>query len=183
VNKGEPIHRLHYQIRENKLRLEFGDRRQCRVSIAVLGTFDPNSLQQPVQKHTHVLIVINDNLHHIRVHHARYGFNRFPRCSYPCILISNQRLNGIVDRQWRNQRLVALHIHNDVDVSQRRRNFRDPIRSATVIDASNHRFIPVRPHCLEYSLIISRHNRATNISRRERSLNNPANHGFSGDFQ
>ena len=61
VNKGEAIHRVHHQIRENKLRLEFGNRYQCRVSVSVLGAFDPDPVQQTVQKHTHVLMVINDN--------------------------------------------------------------------------------------------------------------------------
>jgi hypothetical protein len=81
VNKGEPIHRLHYQIRENKLRLEFGDRRQCRVSVSVLGTFDPNSLQQPVQKHTHVLIVINDNSVQAALRKVQMGVHNQPAAS------------------------------------------------------------------------------------------------------
>ena len=61
VNKGEAIHWFHRQIGENKLRLELGNRYQCRGSVSVLGTFDPDPLQQSMQKHPHVLIVINDN--------------------------------------------------------------------------------------------------------------------------
>jgi hypothetical protein len=61
LNKGEAIHRLHRPIGENKVWLEFGNRNQCRVSVSVLGTSDPDPLQQPVQKHPHVLVVINDN--------------------------------------------------------------------------------------------------------------------------
>jgi hypothetical protein len=61
VNKGEAIHGLHHQIRENKLRLAFGNPYQCRVSVPVLDAFDSDPLQQPMQKHAHVLIVINNN--------------------------------------------------------------------------------------------------------------------------
>jgi hypothetical protein len=61
LNKGEAIHRLHLLIRENKLRLAFRNPYQCRVSVSVLDTFDPDPLQQPMQKHTHVLIVIDNN--------------------------------------------------------------------------------------------------------------------------
>jgi hypothetical protein len=59
-NKGEPIHGFHRQIGENKMRLEVGNRDQCLVSVPVLGTCDSDPLQQPMQEHAHVLIVIND---------------------------------------------------------------------------------------------------------------------------
>lgn len=61
VNEGEAVHGFHRQIREDDLRLEFANRCQCRASVTVLGAFDPEPLQQPVQEHAHVLIVVNDN--------------------------------------------------------------------------------------------------------------------------
>jgi hypothetical protein len=52
-----------------------------------------------------------------------------------------------------------------------------------MIATGHHHFVARSVHCLEYSLIVSSHDCATNISGGERTLNDPANHWLSCDFE
>jgi hypothetical protein len=56
--------------------------------------------------------------------------------SFP--LGGEQRLHRVVDRRRGNERLIALHVHDEIRL-ERRRNFREPIGARGVIGARHHR--------------------------------------------
>src|SRR5205823_2848048 len=83
----------------------------------------------------------------------------------------------------RNERLITLNIHNYFSAFQTRRNLCQSISSASMLGACERYLQPSGAHCLNDALVVCGDDRASDMASRQSTLNNPANHGSSSDFQ
>ena len=58
-------------------------------------------------------LAIDDDLHEVWVVEIGRVFDLSPECSDSCLRSIEHEADGGIDRVWRNQRLVALHVHDE----------------------------------------------------------------------
>ena len=125
--------------------------------------------------------LVHDDLDVVRIELLRRVFHAHHDGRHRQILIHLKGCDEIVDHGRLDQRLVALHVDDEVDLRVCLCHLGESIGTRRMVGARQERLAAFRSHSIVDALVVRRHDHLLGLLRAARTLQDAADHGLAAD--